>query len=63
MSAEQWYAKDLQVVVEATYHDPRMGETRYRLTDIQRAEPDASLFKVPDDYRRKPGPPRPFRGR
>lgn len=52
MSAEQWYGKDLQVVVEATYRDPRTGETRYKLRDIKRKEPDASLFRVPDP----PGP-------
>jgi hypothetical protein len=45
MSAEQWYGKDLQVVVEATYKDPRTGETKYRLREIQRNEPDASLFR------------------
>jgi hypothetical protein len=45
MSAEQWYGKDLQVVVEATYRDPRTGETRYKLREIQRDEPDAKLFK------------------
>ncbi len=45
MSAEQWYGKDLHVVVEATYRDPRTGETRYRLREIQRSEPDASLFR------------------
>ena len=54
MSAEQWYGKDLQVVVEATYQDPRTGETRYKLSDIDRAEPDAKLFKVPDNYERRP---------
>jgi hypothetical protein len=47
MSAEQWYGRDLQVVVEATYRDPRTGETRYRLREIKRKEPDASLFRVP----------------
>lgn len=47
MSAEQWYGKDLQVVVEATYRDPRTGETRYRLREIRRNEPDAALFQVP----------------
>ena len=47
MSAEQWYGKDLQVVVEATYKDPRTGETKYKLREIQRNEPDASLFQVP----------------
>jgi len=56
MSAEQWYGKDLQVVVEATYRDPRTGETRYRLSNIERAEPDAALFRVPDNYRREPPP-------
>jgi hypothetical protein len=59
MSAEQWYGKDLKVVVEATYRDPRTGETRYRLSDIERAEPDASLFKVPESYRKStPAPKR-----
>jgi hypothetical protein len=58
MSAEQWYGKDLQVVVEATYRDPRTGETRYKLSDIRRAEPDAKLFRVPDNYTKQPGPPR-----
>jgi hypothetical protein len=47
MSAEQWYGKDLQVVVEATYRDPRTGETKYKLRNIQRTEPDAALFQVP----------------
>ena len=45
MSAEQWYGKDLQVVVEATYKDPRTGETKYKLREIQRDEPDARLFR------------------
>jgi hypothetical protein len=57
MSAEQWYGKDLQVVVEATYRDPRTGETRYKLREIQRDEPDARLFRVPDDA--TPPPPAP----
>ena len=54
MSAEQWYGKELQVVVEATYRDPRTGETRYKLSDIHRAEPDAKLFRVPDNYTKQP---------
>ena len=32
------------------YHDPRTGETVYRLAGIRRAEPAAELFRVPDDY-------------
>ena len=58
MSAEQWYGKDLQVVVEATYRDPRTGETRYKLSDIHRDEPDAKLFRVPDNYTRQAAPAR-----
>ena len=54
MSAEQWYGKELQVVVEATYRDPRTGETRYKLSDIHRTEPDARLFRVPDNYTKQP---------
>jgi hypothetical protein len=56
MSAEQWYGKDLQVVVEATYRDPRTGETKYKLREIQRDEPDASLFRPdgPDSSRSEP---------
>ena len=63
MSAEQWYGRNLQVVVEATYRDPRTGETRYKLSEIHRTEPDAKLFQVPDNYTRKPAPtPTPLRG-
>ena len=58
MSAEQWYGQDLKVVVEATYVDPRTGETRYKLRDIKRQEPDATLFKVPTDYSQEVAPGR-----
>jgi hypothetical protein len=59
MTAEQWFSKDLQVVVEATYNDPRTGETRFRLTDIARSKQDPALFRVPADYklRAMPFPP------
>jgi hypothetical protein len=33
--------------------DPRFGEPIYRLMNITRAEPDASLFEVPADYKRE----------
>jgi hypothetical protein len=38
-------------------NDPRMGETSYKLTNIQRSEPAPSLFQPPDDYtvRDQPG--------
>jgi hypothetical protein len=54
--SERWYSPELQAVVLSTRRDPRFGENTYRLTAIQRAEPDKSLFEVPADYTVKEGP-------
>jgi hypothetical protein len=48
--SERWYSPELRVVVFSRRSDPRFGDTTYRLTNIVRAEPDASLFQVPADY-------------
>jgi hypothetical protein len=48
---ERWYSKELGVVVYSKNTDPRMGEQTYKLTNIVRAEPDPSLFKMPEGYR------------
>jgi hypothetical protein len=47
---ERWYSPELQVVVMTRHSDPRFGETTYRLTNITRTEPAATLFQVPSDY-------------
>jgi hypothetical protein len=47
---ENWYSPELQVTVMTKHRDPRTGETTYRLTNINRSEPDRSLFEVPADY-------------
>ena len=47
---EVWYSSELQMVVMTKRSDPRFGDTTYTLTNLQRGEPDASLFKVPTDY-------------
>jgi hypothetical protein len=47
---ERWYSPDLQMVVMSKRSDPRVGETTFRLTNISRAEPAATLFQVPADY-------------
>lgn len=49
--SERWYSPELQVVVMSRRHDPRFGETVYRLTNIQRGEPSPDLFKIPADFR------------
>jgi hypothetical protein len=54
--SEHWYSNDLQLVVMSKRSDPRFGDTTYTLTNIQRAEPDASLFKVPSAYTVTQGP-------
>ncbi len=54
---ESWYSKDLQILVMSKRSDPWTGETTYTLTNIQRTEPDASLFAVPPDYTLKQGRP------
>ena len=45
-----------EVVVKSRHSDPRSGETVYRLTNINRSEPDHSLFEVPSDYSIKDQP-------
>jgi hypothetical protein len=47
---DQWFSPELGVVVSSTHHDPMIGETTYRLEQIDRKEPDAALFAVPKDY-------------
>jgi len=49
--SETWYSKDLQMVMMSRHSDPRTGESTFRVTNIQRAEPDPSLFQVPAGYK------------
>jgi len=48
---EVWTSPDLKTVVYSKRSDPRMGEQTFRLTNIVRAEPNASLFTVPADFK------------
>ncbi len=56
ITTESWYSPDLKVLVMSKSNDPRMGETTYKLTNIQRSEPTPSLFQPPDDYTVKDQP-------
>jgi hypothetical protein len=51
ITRETWYSSDLKLVIESTQSDPRFGETTYALTNVQRNEPDPSLFQVPAGYK------------
>jgi hypothetical protein len=44
---ETWFSPDLHTMVLRKHSDPRVGDSTYRLTDIKRNEPDASLFQPP----------------
>jgi len=62
ITVEKWYSADLQETVMTKRSDPRMGDTVFQLTNIQRTEPAATLFQVPADYTVKQGGPRGPRG-
>src|ERR1039458_4503722 len=47
---EQWYSKDLQMMVKTVNSDPRYGTTTYEMTNISQAAPDAGLFMIPAGY-------------
>jgi len=53
ITSESWYAPDLKVTVYSRYHDPRTGESIYRLANIRRAEPARDLFTIPAEYETK----------
>jgi hypothetical protein len=42
-----WYSPDLQIVVQSSRTDPRMGNSTYLLSNISTAEPAESLFQLP----------------
>lgn len=54
---ERWYSADLQVEVMTKRTDPVSGDSVFQLTDVQRQEPDPTLFQVPSDYTVKKGGP------
>ena len=55
--SESWFSAELQAVVMSKHSDPRMGETTYRLTGVNRSEQARSLFEVPADYKVEEGGP------
>jgi hypothetical protein len=59
---EVWTSSDLKVAVMTKISDPRTGTVVTQLTNVNRSEPDPSLFQVPADYTVKTGPPGARRG-
>jgi hypothetical protein len=56
--SESWSSAELSLVLETRHTDPRLGETRFRLTEIDQREPDHALFEVPAGYAVEDAPPR-----
>jgi hypothetical protein len=49
--SEVWYSPELQTVVLSKHTNPSVGDTVYRLSNVSRAEPAATLFQAPADYK------------
>lgn len=54
---ENWYSPELQLIVMSRHLDPLSGEHIFRLVNIRRAEPAASLFAVPAGFEIQNPPP------
>jgi hypothetical protein len=48
---EYWYSPDLSIYLIIKHNDPRTGEQIVGVSEIDRREPDASLFTVPAKYK------------
>jgi hypothetical protein len=47
---ESWISDELKTEVLTKISDPRFGETTFKLTKIERTEPDPVLLQIPADY-------------
>lgn len=45
---ETWYSPELRVILMSLHSDPRSGVVTYRLSALERREPDPKLFELPD---------------
>jgi hypothetical protein len=50
VSAEQWFSRELGVIVLNTQHSSIGMDTTYRLQQITRTEPEPALFVIPSEY-------------
>jgi hypothetical protein len=50
LTKEFWYSADLKTNLSVTRNDPREGTVAIRLTILSRAEPDPSIFAIPDGF-------------
>jgi hypothetical protein len=48
---DSWASSDLRITLRSTTDDPRMGKITMEVTDLERNEPDPTLFQIPADYK------------
>jgi hypothetical protein len=51
VTSERWFSPELKITVMTKHSDPWAGELKTQFTNVNTAEPDASLFTVPADYK------------
>jgi hypothetical protein len=47
---ETWRSPELNILLLSVREDPRTGTRTTEVTDLDRGEPDASVFQVPEGY-------------
>ena len=50
VTQETWMSPELKTTVLTKTSDPRSGEMTFKILNLSRTEPDASLFQAPPDY-------------
>ena len=50
VTSEEWTSPELKVLVLSESNDPRTGTSTYKLVNVKRGDPPASMFQVPADY-------------
>jgi hypothetical protein len=48
---EYWYSEDLRINMLIKHNDPRAGAVTLAVTQVSRAEPNAAMFQIPENYR------------
>jgi len=52
LTDEYWFSEELHMNVVMKHNDPRGGSFTITLTEVSLADPDPSLFQIPEDYTR-----------
>jgi hypothetical protein len=56
VTTERWYSQDLSIDIQTQTTDPSRGNTSTSMGNINRSEPDPTLFQVPAGYTLQQGP-------